>query len=191
MMKFRVRSFFNLSSEKIYKWWLMIEFIHKRSKDYDRYVKHKNGVYEFLDQILAVHEKKFQQNSNENVGENPKTFLSQLYNIRDTMSYDEMRESTFAFLAAGFDTTGKIIPATLLLLAMNPKIQEKLFNELSGILTSDEDEVDEINLSEMIYLEQVIKESARLIPPVLIFARETTKNIDLGKNRKSTYKNIC
>jgi hypothetical protein len=31
------------------------------------------------------------------------------------------------------------------------------------------------------FLEQVIKEAARLIPPILLLARETTANIKLGK----------
>lgn len=63
---------------------------------------------------------------------------------------------------------------------MNENIQEKLVEELSEILSSDDDEVDEACLAKMAYLEQVIKEAARLIPPILMIARETTADIKLG-----------
>ena len=76
--------------------------------------------------------------------------------------------------------TGKNISGVLLLLAMNEKTQDKLVNELKEILSSDDDEVDEASLAKMTFLEQVIKEAARLIPPILMIARETTANIKLG-----------
>ena len=63
---------------------------------------------------------------------------------------------------------------------MNEKTQDKLVNELKEILSSDDDEVDEASLAKMTFLEQVIKEAARLIPPILMIARETTANIKLG-----------
>lgn len=155
--------------------------IHKRSSDYEQFKNHQNGIHEFLDQILLSHEKEFHKKSTEVSDEKCKTFLSQIYSIRGTMTYEEIKESTFTFLSAGFDTTGKIIAATLLLLAMNPKVQEKLLMELESVLISGNDEINEENLNEMVFLEQVIKEAARLIPPVLILAREVTKNIGLGE----------
>lgn len=160
----------------------MIDNIHKLSKNYENFTKHRDGVSKFLDFILSTYEEKYQKSSSD---ENDETFFGQMYKIRDRMTYEEMKESTFTFFAAGSDTTGKLMPSILLLLAMNPEKQEKLCSELKEILSSDDEDVTEEHLSKMIYLDQVIKEGARLFPPVPIMAREIAKNIELGKRNKS------
>lgn len=88
----------------------MIDVIHKHSKNYKPLLKHKNGVNRFLDKILFRHEQCYQKLTTiENTDEETKNFLDQIYSIRDQMSYEEIREATFTFLAGGYDTTGKNI----------------------------------------------------------------------------------
>lgn len=95
------------------------------------------------------------------------------------MSYDQLREEIFAFLIGAFDTTGKALPAVLLLLAMNPDAQDKVVAELKSILKSENDEVDEKCLSKMEYLDLCMKESLRLLPVALLLARHVKKDIKL------------
>lgn len=75
---------------------------------------------------------------------------------------------------------------------MNPTAQEKVLNEIKGIFVSDDDEVDDKLLDEMMYLDMVIKESLRLLPPVLLFVRQAQEDFKLS-NRiliKETFLNI-
>jgi cytochrome P450 len=97
------------------------------------------------------------------------------------MTYQQNLESFLMFFGAGFDTTGKALSSVLLLLAMNPQEQEKVHDEISSILTSETDEVDEKMLAKMVYLDLVIKETLRLIPQVLAFIRETTEDVQLSE----------
>lgn len=74
-----------------------------------------------------------------------------------------------------------MISGVLLLLAMNPTIQDKVFTELNSIFALDGDEVDEKMLSQLVYLDMVIKESLRLLPPVLVIVRQAQEDIKLSK----------
>lgn len=97
------------------------------------------------------------------------------------MTYDEVREEIFAFLIGAFDTTGKALAGALLLLAMNQDAQDKVVIEMENIFKSEDDEVDEDALSQMNYLDLVIKESLRLLPVALVIGRQAKKNIELSK----------
>ena len=63
-------------------------------------MKHKRGVNEFLDYLMKDIEDEYQQ-SIHNTGRKDQIFLDHFYTIRETMSYEETRESVLAFLAAG------------------------------------------------------------------------------------------
>lgn len=173
--------FFTLSSEKTFKWWLLVESIHKLTPNYHALTKHKKGIDEFIDMLTAHKEQEFQNmvvNVNESF-ETSQNYFDRLYKLRHTMTFEETREEIFTFIAGGFDTTGKIIPAVLLLLAMNPEVQDKLVAELSEILVSGNDEVEGESLKRMTYLDMVIKEAGRLIPACLIFARSVSGDVQL------------
>lgn len=116
------------------------------------------------------------------------------------MTYDDVKDEVVTFRGAGFETTGKVgfhienkqrevnlfpqkvIPGTLLLLAMNPQAQDKLVVEIFSVFSSDDDEVDEENINKMICLNLVLKESLRLIPAALYFAREVNDDVKLSSH---------
>lgn len=66
-------------------------------------------------------------------------------------------------IGAGFDSSSLTLAFTVLLLAMHPDIQEKLFNELLCCDEQNENETNE-KLQQLTYLDCVIKESMRLFP---------------------------
>lgn len=82
-----------------------------------------------------------------------------IYNHQNLI--DQMRVIVFA----GIDTSSIAVFATLLLLAINQKHQELVVDELRAVLDKDCD-VSSSHLVNLTYLERVIKESLRLIPPV-------------------------
>jgi cytochrome P450 family 313 len=93
--------------------------------------------------------------------------------------------SDFIILFFGsFDTSGSTIGHILLLLAMNPECQEKLYEELKSVLKSQDDAVNEDKINQLSYLNLVIKEGMRLIPAVLILSRQVTNPLKLGEKLK-------
>jgi cytochrome P450 len=149
----------------------------KSTRDLDR---HHFEIYRTIETFVADHEADFQHKKTSSSRKtNP--FLDLHYTLRHTMTYQQNLESFLMFFAAGFDTTGKALSSVLLLLAMNPQEQEKVHEEISSILSSETDGVDEEKLAKMVYLDLVIKETLRLIPQALSFARETTEDVQTSE----------
>lgn len=90
---------------------------------------------------------------------------------------DQMR----VVILAGIDTSSIAIFGTLLMLAMNPKHQDLVVQEMQAIFESADDDVTQSHLTSMQYLDRVLKESMRLIPPVPFIARKTSAGIELRK----------
>lgn len=62
-----------------------------------------------------------------------------------------------------------MISHTILMLAMHPKFQDRVFDELQSVCNSVDEDITYETISKLQYLEMVIKESMRLFPiaPVL------------------------
>lgn len=167
----------SIASMKIFKFWLNIDFIFRCSEYYSSWVKHRGGLFKFIEKLVDENEVNFQ---NGNKREKCITFTDYLYKIRETLTYQETLEDILLLVAASYETTGSVIPHILLLLAMNQEHQDKCFQEISEILSSPEDEVTEEKSNKFNYLERCIKEGLRLIPAAMVLARKAKQDLKLG-----------
>jgi len=99
----------------------------------------------------------------------------------------EVRDHVYTIVAAGSETTALqtahtskefksslnhltdlicLSTCAVILLATNPEIQERAYEELKEVFPSDDVEVSYDNISKLDYLERIIKESLRLCPVV-------------------------
>lgn len=100
----------------------------------------------------------------------------------------EIREEVDTFMFEGHDTTSSGISYTLYNIAKYPEVQQKVFDEIKHIIGDDPTKAIGLKeLSELQYLELVIKESLRLHPSVPIYGRKSMEDIDISKtlNKKS------
>lgn len=179
---------FEISTKKNFKWWLLLDPIFRLTSDYKPFTQHKGDINKFIDGLLEDIERDYQAGTL-STDRKQQLYFDQLYKIRETMTYEQLREEIFAFFIGAFDTTGKAIAGTLLLLAMNHGAQEKVRTELKSIFTSDE-EIDEDKINQMEYLDLVIKESLRLLPVSLLAGREVTKDIELSNEIGSSVRSF-
>jgi cytochrome P450 len=63
---------------------------------------------------------------------------------------------------------------------MHQDVQEKLFKEIDEILLSKSQIIDNNVISQMNYLDWVVKETHRLFPPGQFIGRQATDDLDLG-----------
>lgn len=110
---------------------------------------------------------------------NPDFFISMLKKI--PMTYGEFFESTAFFISASSNTSNTTLANTLLLLAMNPNAQNTLYDELKSVSKSFQEHVSEETITQMPYLDLVIKETLRLMPLIFILTRVVTKSLKLKK----------
>lgn len=94
------------------------------------------------------------------------------------------RREIFMHLDAFLHTlepTAMSLSHTILLLAMNHEVQEKLHDELKMV---EIDGLDQNSMSQLKYLDMVFKESSRLMPPIPIISREALEEFEIQPNVK-------
>ncbi|KAI7905914.1 cytochrome P450 [Cokeromyces recurvatus] len=117
----------------------------------------------------------------------PKDLLATMVDLIDEetgkgFTLEEMRNQCLTFMAAGHETTSVSLSWCLWLLAKNQKVQDELRAEINTLFTDDKDETiptyDEINSLPL--LNNVVRETLRLIPPVPTTTRITRVPVTLG-----------
>ncbi|XP_054154613.1 cytochrome P450 3A24-like [Oppia nitens] len=118
-----------------------------------------------------------------------------------SLSIDELISQCVLFFVAGYETTATVLSITTHLLAKNPVVQEKLYNEINEYfkhngqkhIDDDDDDnddhyfkhnsqkdVDYDLLFSLKYLDAVIMESMRLYPAVPFLERQASDDYTLG-----------
>jgi len=98
-----------------------------------------------------------------------------------TMSETEVRDQMVTFLFAGHETTALALTYTFLELAKRDDVRERLDAEHEAVL--DDPAPGLMDLDDLTYTEQVLKESLRLYPPAFILFRKTNREVELGGYR--------
>jgi cytochrome P450 len=108
--------------------------------------------------------------------------LSMLMRVHDEddnrLTDDELVGQTNFLFMAGHATTASALTWSLFLLAQHPRVLSDVLDECEEKIKGDTPGIEE--LEEMTLMEAVIKETMRLLPPVLWWARVSTAVCKLG-----------
>ena len=96
----------------------------------------------------------------------------------DKLTPSDFDDHCFSFMFAGFDTISHTLNNLTYLLARNPQIQEKVFEELSSLLAPNTAATLE-DAKACRYLQCCIKETQRVFPTVLAVSREPAEDVVL------------
>lgn len=100
---------------------------------------------------------------------------------KKNLTDDEIIANAWVFLLAGFETTANSMTSTAYLLACNPDVQEKLYQELCEHIEDGSQSVSYETVNKLTYLDQVFSEALRVYPPVVTFiTRDTNEDFQLG-----------
>ncbi|XP_059050485.1 cytochrome P450 4C1-like [Achroia grisella] len=91
----------------------------------------------------------------------------------------EIREHVDTMIVGGHDTSANVLMFTLILLGSHPEAQDRVFEELQDVFGDSDRNVDKHDISQLVYLEAVLKESMRIHTIVPIVARRLDKNVQL------------
>ncbi|KAH8332388.1 hypothetical protein KR074_002548 [Drosophila pseudoananassae] len=106
--------------------------------------------------------------------------IMELYR-KDEIGLQEVKGECYNMVLAAFETTALTVHHTLILLAMFPKYQDIVFEELVEVYPTGGDfEVEYEDLQKLVYLDRVLNETMRLIPSVPILARDTQEDFRLS-----------
>lgn len=108
--------------------------------------------------------------------------LSLLIEARDDenqgMTDTELVGQTAILFMASFETTASALTWTLFLLAQHPAVMRELMDELDAVLAGNPPALED--LARLPFLNCVIKESMRVLPPVPYTVRAATKHLKIG-----------
>ncbi|MXR42336.1 cytochrome P450 [Halobaculum sp. WSA2] len=99
----------------------------------------------------------------------------------ERMAAEQVRDEVKTLLLAGHETTALSLTFTLHLLARHPEIEQRLLDELETELGDEPAGFDTVR--DLKYLDKVVTESMRLLPPVHGILREPTEDVELGGYR--------
>ncbi|XP_075233074.1 cytochrome P450 4C1-like [Lycorma delicatula] len=183
---------------RIYKFWLHTDLIFYNTG----YGKELSKIYKQLHEMpnLVIKKRKdeyYQRKQRQRLidegkmkkpeEEEPKRmriFLDILLELKDsgtTFTDDDLRDEVVTMMVGGSETSALTNCFCLLLLAMHPEIQDKVYNEVYSIFGDSDREVTWDDLNRLVYLEQVLKETLRRFAVGPIFLREVKEDIDLTR----------
>ncbi|XP_068153110.1 probable cytochrome P450 313a4 isoform X1 [Drosophila tropicalis] len=100
---------------------------------------------------------------------------------RGVFSWKNVEDESNVMVFGAFETTANTVYYTLMLLAMFPQYQEKAFEEIKSLFPHNGDfEVSFAETQEMVYLDLILNESMRVVPPVPIVSRQTSHDVRLS-----------
>jgi len=98
-------------------------------------------------------------------------------NDKNHLSENELYGNLFIFILAGHETTSTTLTFSLLLLAIYPEIQEKLYKEVNKAIDQRLPTFDDY--ANLRYAQYIMKETLRLYPPAATVLKYATKDITL------------
>lgn len=97
------------------------------------------------------------------------------------IGYDHIKGECNSMMIASLETTALTVTHTLILLAMFPEYQDIAFEELRTVFpTSGEFDVVNEDLHKLVYMDRILNETLRLIPPVPVAMREAKNDFRLS-----------
>ncbi|CAF3964027.1 unnamed protein product [Rotaria sordida] len=98
--------------------------------------------------------------------------------LKKTLNDKEILGQALVFLVAGYETTSVLLSFFFYVMATEPVIQEKVYNEIHQELGDDEVTYEKLN--QLQYVDMVINETLRIYPPFTRFERVASKDYQFG-----------
>lgn len=178
----------NIIYERSFDPFRRFDFIYKFTEMYRNEKKCLKVLHDFTDNVIKARREVLMTEEktdvNQDIGIKKKKalldFLLQASIDGKPLTDQDIREEVDTFMFEGHDTTTSGISFCLYNIAKHPEVQQKVFDEIQEKIGSDKIALSTQKLSNLHYLELVIKETLRLYPSVPYFARRFTEETTIA-----------
>ncbi|XP_037030675.1 cytochrome P450 4C1-like [Bradysia coprophila] len=179
---------------KTLKPWYQNKVIMRFSKYHKISVESASTIKEFVRKIYGQKLMEFNsQISNESTGvhtdelgiKQSRNFIDECIRLTVTQKCFQEQDSineSITMLLAGFETTAGTVANAILMLAMHPEYQQKVYEEIENNLTNDQTTVTADVINQLTYTDRLIKETLRLFPIIPLITRITRSEMKIGKH---------
>ncbi|XP_039760527.1 cytochrome P450 4C1-like isoform X2 [Pararge aegeria] len=182
-----VRSFetyMNCNISRFHRPWLYPDILYSFSsikKRHDECVKVLNRVCDSVLQKKRAQRKLNKSSANkDHNGPKLKVFMDLLMDLDEGQLTDrEIRDEMNTIIMAGHDTSANVTVFALLLIGSYPEVQEKIFKELCEVFGGTDRDVEKQDLSRLVYLEAVLKETMRYYVMAPFVGRFLDQDVEL------------
>ncbi|XP_039947883.1 probable cytochrome P450 313a4 [Bactrocera tryoni] len=157
-----------------------------------RYYKTKQLIKDYIETLIedkrkandgTIDSKNMNVTSEEvDIKKDADIFINRALNFQDQSLFQhaDVLNETQTVIAGSFDTVSTQIYSILIMLAMHPNIQQRLFEETEEIISVENMSIEYEQLKQFSYMDLVIKETLRLMPSIPIIGREAVKDVTLN-----------
>ncbi|KAG4077266.1 hypothetical protein HA402_009895 [Bradysia odoriphaga] len=117
-------------------------------------------------------------NNNDDKGNRRVVLVDHIIRHENNFTSKEILDHVLTFIG-GYETIANALAHNILLLAMHPKTQDKLFEAIQKSISSDDDANNSVIVNGIGFLECVLRESYRLLPAVPTILREVTDDFEI------------
>ncbi|XP_050449047.1 cytochrome P450 4C1-like isoform X2 [Cataglyphis hispanica] len=183
-----------LIADRIFQPWLWSDWLYNLVPSGIKYNSGLNIIHKFTKEVIRKRkiarqsENGFVKSENEDDKfdidkRKRKAFLDLLLDQNEKtetpLNDDELRAQVDTFMFEGHDTTAVAITWTLFLLGNNLEHQEKVHEELEEVFKDSKTPANLNELSQLKYLDRIIKETLRLFPSVPVITRRLKKDVKI------------
>lgn len=140
-------------------------------------------MYEIKKKEYISENKNSSKNIDDESFKKPQILVDLLLDLIQSGKIDEKTaiDEIETILIAGNETTALAVSFVILILAMYPDVQERVYDELHTVYTSQDEETTNEHFQKLTYLDRVIKETLRLYPVGPFMIRKAMADIQLSK----------
>ncbi|KAG6465168.1 hypothetical protein O3G_MSEX014974 [Manduca sexta] len=163
---------------------------YKLTSSYRTFVENNEIIRDFVKKIIKSKREEHENKKETDITDideginnhKPQTFLDTMIKTpgnENLFSDEELLEESIVLLIGATDTSATAAALIAMMLSRYPDVQDKVYNELQKVFNDSDRPVTAKDLTQLHYLEAVIKETLRLYPPGPVTIRKVDKDVTI------------
>lgn len=163
-------------------------FFYNITQDGKNFMK-AASTFRSVSNIVMERKVPFNQSEKDDYAANPRKpriLLDMIYHLAaadpEHMNNESIAEHLDEIIFAGQDAMADVISKIILMLAMHPDIQERVYQEIMSVCPDKNSELSQEDCSKLTYTEMFCKETLRLFPASSFIGRKADADVKLDGN---------